>query len=79
MVTFLRRFGSSWIGSIGMFKSWGSPSLDSFHAVQLASEVLLISKYFGSDISVALDYGGIVGGFLGNINYDLFGQEVRFE
>lgn len=77
-ITFVRMFGSTWIGCLGFFDSWGNETADSQHGILFACEVLSLERSVREKVSIALDFGYIVGGFLGSPRFDLFGPEVRW-
>ena len=77
-MTFLRQFGGAWIGCVGFFESWGSEEQDCRSALQFAGEVSLLEKSLLGKLSIAVEFGNLTGGFLGSLDFDLFGQEIRW-
>eukprot|EP01034_Spumella_vulgaris_P032343 gene32343-39931_t len=78
-VTRARVFGNTWVGCIGVFNSWDSDAANVYHGMVFACEVSLVAKQFAGRVSVAIDYGNVICGYLSNsLNFDFFGQEIRW-
>lgn len=78
-ITAVRKFRGLWVGSLGYFDTWEQSRLNSCHVVQMASEVVLLSRRFGWELSAAIDQGSIIGGYIGELmNFDMLGPEVKW-
>lgn len=78
-ISCVHRFGGKWLGCIGFFEdSWGAASNDCYHAIIAAFEILQLAARSQSKICVAIDCGYVIGGFVGQNSFDLFGAEVRW-
>ncbi len=75
----VKRFRGMWIGTLGFFETWESSRSNVFHLLQMAAEVIAMSKRFGLSLSCSVDHGSIIGGFIGESkNFDMFGPEVKW-
>ena len=46
--------------------------------MKFVCEVTTLSSFYNGRISFAIDYGNVTGGFLNSLNFDIFGQEIRW-
>eukprot|EP01035_Chromulina_nebulosa_P023532 gene23532-30511_t len=78
-ITFVRMFGGSWIGCVGFFDSWGTDLLNCHSILEFAGEVssLETNNILGK-LSIAVEFGDVIGGFQDSFSFDLFGQEIRW-
>jgi serine/threonine protein kinase len=51
---------------------------DSLNSLRFCAELQLILQRFGIKMTAAVDYGHILGGFIGSPHFDFFGQEIRW-
>ena len=78
-ISCVHRFGDKWLGCIGFFEdSWGAASNDCYHAILAAIQVLQLAEKSQGKLCAAIDCGYVVGGFVGQPSFDLFGAEVRW-
>ena len=77
-VTSIRRFGNTWIGTLGYFKSHADDNVNCYKAVLFCCEMDFIAKSMGMKLAFAVDFGAIVGGFVTSFQFDVFGQEIRW-
>jgi hypothetical protein len=77
-VTCIRKFGSTWIGCVGLVQTWGTREEDLYNALLLCCEIIKLAKNNLWNITCAIDSGLITGGFIGNKFFDLYGPEVRW-
>lgn len=78
-ITPVRKFRGLWIGSLGFFDTWDQSRLNSCHVVQMASELVSLSKRFGWQLCSAIDQGSIIGGYIGEqMNFEMLGPEVKW-
>ena len=77
-ISCVRRFGDVWIGLVGSKQTWGSHGSDCYHAIQMACEVMVTAEKRQWSVACAIDHGAVVGGFIGNPAFDIFGPEVRW-
>jgi serine/threonine protein kinase len=77
-ITYIRSFGKIWVGSIGLFYSWGNVAKDARQAVLFACDVSACARRKGWNMRCAIDCGKLLGGFFkGQMTLDLLGAEVR--
>eukprot|EP00981_Chlorochromonas_danica_P009333 scaffold2621_cov164-Ochromonas_danica.AAC.2 len=76
-ITPVRRFGSTWIGCLGFFRSLQSDMMNCFAALQFCCYILSSLKKYDIELALALDFGNIIGGFVNSPHFELYGQEVR--
>lgn len=78
-ISCVHRFGDKWLGCIGFFEdSWGAAANDCYHAIIAAIQVLHMAEKSQGRLCAAIDCGYVVGGFVGQPSFDLFGAEVRW-
>lgn len=77
-VTCIRKFGSTWIGCVGLIQTWGTREEDLYNALLLCCEINKLATHYLWNITCAIDSGLITGGFIGNKFFDLYGPEVRW-
>jgi hypothetical protein len=51
---------------------------DILNSLRFCAELQLILQRFGVKMTAAVDYGHILGGFIGSPHFDFFGQEIRW-
>ena len=72
-------FGGSWIGCVGFFDSWGADLLNCHSILEFASEVASLENgNILGKLSIAVEFGDVIGGFQDSFSFDLFGQEIRW-
>lgn len=76
-ISCVRKFGDTWVGCIGLQKSWDNNRKDSYHAILMGCEVLLLAKRMQIQLCCAVESGKIDAGFIGCSSYDVFGPEIR--
>jgi hypothetical protein len=77
-VTLFRRFGEVWLGSVGFFTSFETDFDNCQRAIEFAREVCLLQSSISCRLTVALELGNLVGGFLDVPCFDVFGHEMRW-
>jgi hypothetical protein len=76
-VSCVRKFGDTWVGCIGLHNGWDNSRKDSYHALLLGCEALILAKKMQLQLCCAVESGKIDAGFVGCSNYDVFGPEIR--
>ena len=76
-ISCVRKFGDTWVGCIGLQKSWDNSRKDSYHAILMGCEVMLLAKRMQVQLCCAVESGKIDAGFVGCSSYDVFGPEIR--
>lgn len=78
-ISCVRKFGDTWVGHIGFHKTWGNSRTDSYHAILMGSEALVLARKLQLRLCCAVESGKIDAGFTGCSNSDVFGPEIRCE
>lgn len=76
-ISCVRKFGDTWVGCIGHHRSWDSNRKDSYHAIVMGCEAMILAKRMQLQLCCAVESGKIDAGFVGSSNYDVFGPEIR--
>ena len=76
-ISCVRKFGDTWVGCIGLQMSWDNSRKDSYHAILMGCEVMLLAKRMQIQLCCAVESGKIDAGFVGCSSYDVFGPEIR--
>lgn len=76
-ISCVRKFGDTWVGHIGFHKTWANSRTDSYHAILMGCEALVIAKNLQLRLCCAVESGKIDAGFIGCSNSDIFGPEIR--
>ena len=64
---------------MGFFNSWGTDLLNCHSILEFAGEVSsLESSIVLGKLSIAVEFGDIMGGFQDSFSFELFGQEIRW-
>lgn len=77
-ITSIRRFGNTWIGTVGYFKTFADDNINCYKTILFCCEMDYIAKSMGMKLAFAIDFGTIVGGFVTSFQFDIFGQEIRW-
>ena len=76
-ITYIRYFGDTWIGNLGIYNSFGSLAKDSLRAVEFCcaiQHVLKTSRYYAG---CTICNGDMICGFMGQQVLDIFGTPVQ--
>ena len=77
-ISCVRKFGDTWVGCIGLHRGWENNRKDSYHAILMGCEAMVLAKRMQLQLCCAVESGKIDAGFVGCSNYDVFGPEIRY-
>lgn len=60
-ITCVRKFGSTWIGCLGFFRSYDEDNRNCYQSILFLCELMSMSKAFSGKVSYALEFGTIIG------------------
>lgn len=83
-ITHVRNFGDTWVGCMGLVNdhsswTWGSAISDCMHAASMVCEVnYFVSNVCTGSVTMSVECGNIVAGFIDSLSLDIYGQEIRW-